>query len=77
MARPPIHEVRHGLIIAKIYRKKLKNILRYSVTIVRLFRNGDVWKESSRLGSADLLVAVWVLNKADSWIASQMEAAEQ
>ena len=76
MARPPIHEIRHGLILARVYRKKSKNVLRYSVTIVRLFRNGDVWKESSRLGSDDLLVAGWALKKADSWITSQMEAAE-
>ncbi|MBL8820379.1 MAG: hypothetical protein JNL58_30425 [Planctomyces sp.] len=76
MARPPIHEIRHGLILAKIYRKKSKGVLRYSVTLVRLFRNGDVWKESSRIVSEDLLAAVWVLDKADSWISRQGEDAE-
>jgi hypothetical protein len=33
-----------------------------------LYRNGDVWKESTRLGKDDLLVASKVLDQAHTWI---------
>ncbi len=38
------------------------------LTIVRLYRNGDVWKESSRLGAKDLRVVRHVLDLAHAYI---------
>lgn len=42
--------------------------MRYSLSVVRLFRNGDQWKESTRLGRDDLPVVRLVLDEAHSWM---------
>lgn len=68
MARMPQHEIRRGLIKVRIWKRKPKNGVRYSLTIVRLFRNGDQWKESTRLGRDDLPVVRMVLDEAHTWI---------
>ena len=44
---------------------------RYNVTLMRLFRNGDVWKESNHFGRDDLLQAAKVLDLAHTWIHQQ------
>ena len=48
MATRPIHEIRKGLIKVRVWRKRTRSGLRRTVSVVRLFRNGDVWKESKR-----------------------------
>lgn len=42
MPRKPIHEVRRGLIKARVWQKRTRAGLRHTVTVNRLFRNGDV-----------------------------------
>lgn len=68
MATQPIHEIRRGLVKARIWRKKTRAGVRHCVTVVRLFRNGDTWKESSRFGRDDLPLAQLVLDLAHTWI---------
>ena len=68
MARMPQHEIRRGLIKVRIWKRTPKNGVRYSLTVVRLFRNGDQWKESTRLGRDDLPVVRLVLDEAYAWI---------
>ena len=38
------------------------------MTVVRLFRNGDVWQESTRYGRDDLPLVSKVTDLAHSWI---------
>lgn len=64
----PAHEIRLGLIKARIWRKNTREGQRHSVSVVRLFRNGDVWKESNRFGRDDLPVMRLVLDRAHTWI---------
>ena len=64
----PIHEIRLGLIKARIWRKNSRNGLRHTVSAVRLFRNGDVWKESNRFGRDDLPVLRLAIDRAHTWI---------
>lgn len=65
----PIVEIRRGFIKVCIrQRKPTSNGARYSLRIVRLFRNGDQWKESSRLGRDDLPLVRLVLDEAYSWM---------
>jgi hypothetical protein len=64
----PIHEIRQGLITAKIYGRKLGGRLKFTVSLTRVFRNGEVWNESSRLGTENLLTASWLLTQAYRWI---------
>ena len=64
----PVHVIRFGYIKACIWRNQTKSGERHSVTIVRLYRNGDVWKESTRFGRDDLPLVVKVADLAHSWI---------
>lgn len=68
MKRKPVHEVRRGLIKASIWRKKTQSGPRYTITVVRLYRNGDVWKQSTRFGRNDIPLVRLVLDLARTWI---------
>ena len=73
MVRKPIHEIRMGLIKACIWRNQTRSGERHNVTVTRLFRNGDTWKESSQFGRDDLLTLSKVADMAHSWIYSSAE----
>ena len=73
MVRQPIHEIRRGLIKVRIWRKRTRDRLRHTITVTRLFRNGDLWKESSRFGRDDIPLLRIVLDAAHSWIFRQSE----
>ena len=47
MSKGPVHVIRFGLIKACIWRNHTTAGDRYSITVVRLFKNGDVWKAPS------------------------------
>lgn len=64
----PVHEIRLGLIKASVWQKRTRSGRRYSVSVVRLYRNGDVWKQSSRFGRDDLPILRLVLDRAHTWI---------
>jgi len=57
-----------GLIKATIWRNQTKAGTRHNVTVVRLFRNGDLWQESSRFGREDLPIVSKVADLAHEWI---------
>ncbi len=68
MTRKPVHELRKALLIVRIWRKKTRSGIRHTVTVARLFRNGDAWKESSRFGRTDIPLLRLLLNEAHTWI---------
>ena len=68
MATPPIHEVRRGLIKVRIWRRKTRAGIRHIIVVSRLYRNGDVWKESARFGRDDIPLMRLVLDEAHTWI---------
>ena len=70
----PVHEIRLGLIKAAIWHNLTRAGERHNVTLTRLFRNGDTWKESNHFGRDDLLLAAKVLDLAHSWIYQQDRA---
>lgn len=67
----PVLEIRRGLMKVRIWQRKTKNGVRFSLTVVRLFRNGDQWKESTRLGRDDIPLIRLLLDQAHTWILSQ------
>lgn len=71
MPAKPIFELRRGLIKVRIWRKRTKAGLRHTVTIIRLFKDGDIWKESSRLGRDDIPLVRLLLDQAYVWIYQQ------
>lgn len=71
MKAKPTHTIRRGLIKVRIWRKRTKSGLRHTVTITRLFKNGDVWTESMRFGRDDISLARLLLDEAFTWIYQQ------
>ena len=64
----PAWEIRRGLIKVRIWQRKSQKGVRFSLTVVRLFRNGDQWKESTRLGRDDIPLVRLVLDEAYTWM---------
>jgi hypothetical protein len=71
MSRKPIWEVRRGLIVVRIWQKRTRQGLRHTVTVTRLYRNGDLWKQSSRFGRDDIPLIRLLLDEAYTWIFRQ------
>lgn len=70
----PVHTIRFGLIKASIWQNHTRSGDRHSVSIVRLYKNGDVWKESTRFGRDDLLLVAKASDMAHSWIFQDAQA---
>lgn len=68
MPATPVHELRRGLLRARIWRRKTRSGLRHTVAVTRLFKNGEVWKESARFGRDDLPLLRLLLDDAHTWI---------
>jgi len=73
----PVHELRIGLIKARIWKRRTRSGVRHTVSVVRLFRNGDVWKESARFGRDDLPMLRLALDRAYGWLLSNTLSQEQ
>ena len=68
-----VHELRRGYLIVRIWRKKTRSGIRHTISVIRLFRNGDTWKESTRFGRTDIPLLRLLLNEAHTWIYSNVE----
>lgn len=68
MSRTAAFEVRCGSLIVRVCRRNTKQGMRDTVTLRRLFRDGEVWRESGRLGPNDIPLARLLLDKAHTWI---------
>jgi len=66
--RPDV-KFRIGLVTATVW----KNDSGYSVVLKRSYKDGNDWKETDQLFTADLLNAAKVLQRAESWIAADPE----
>lgn len=68
MANRPDHEIRRGLIVVRIWLRKSRGKLRYTISMARLFRNGEEWKESTRFHVLDIPLVRLALDEAFVWI---------
>ncbi len=66
--QPPVHEVRMGRVRAAIWENETQNGTRYNVTISRLYKDGDEWKDSTSFGRDDLPLLEKVAAQAHAWI---------
>ena len=66
--KQPVYEVRFGLIKASVWRNQTRSGERHNVTVARVYRNGDVWKESTHFGRDDLPNLAKVVDLAHTWI---------
>lgn len=64
----PVHEIRLGRIKAAIWENATQNGTRHNVTVSRLYRDGNDWKDSASFGRDDLPLVSKVVDQAHSWI---------
>ena len=67
----PVHEFRLGRIRAAIWENETQNGTRHNVTVSRLYKDGDDWKDSASFGRDDLPLVGKVCDQAHSWIFQQ------
>jgi hypothetical protein len=71
----PVREIRLGRIRAAIWENETQNGTRHNVTLSRLYKDGDEWKDSTSFGRDDLPLVAKVADQAHSWIFTQGAAA--
>ena len=64
----PVHEIRFGRIRAAIWQNETEVGTRHNVTISRLYKDGDDWKDSTSFGRDDLPLVAKVCDQAHTWI---------
>ena len=73
-ANRPAHEIRYGNIKVVIWKNQTANGSMHNVTVTRIYKEGDEWKESSGFGRDDLLILATALDDAFKWIHAQKAA---
>lgn len=71
----PAHEIRLGRIKATIWANETENGTRYNVTFTRLYKDGDLWKDSDSFGRDDLPLMAKLADRAHSWIFDEAQVA--
>ena len=64
----PIHEIRLGHIRAAIWPNETEGRIWYGVSIVRRYRNGQEWKDTTSFNRDDLPVVAQIAQMAFAWI---------
>ena len=67
----PAHEIRLGRIKATIWENESEQGTRYNVTVNRLYKDGDEWKQTASFGREDLPLVAKVVDMAHSWTYEQ------
>ena len=67
----PAHEIRLGRIKATIWENETENGTRHNVTISRIYKDGEEWKQTGSFGRDDLPLVAKVADLAHSWIYEQ------
>ena len=68
----PVHEIRLGRIRAAIWANETENRqVWFNVTVSRLYKDGDQWKDTSTYRRDDLPIVAKVVDMAYAWIWGQ------
>ena len=67
----PAHEIRLGRIKATLWENETEQGTRYNVTVSRLYKDVDDWKNSTGFGRDDLPLVAKVVEMAHLWIYEQ------
>jgi len=78
----PVHEIRLGRVKAAIWENTTNEGIRHNVSISRIYKDGDTWKDSTSFGRDDLPLITKVVDIAHTWIynnpaSSQSSATEE
>lgn len=66
-----VHEIRQGHLVVRIRRAKSGETIRHMLSLHRLYKNGDLWHESTRLGRDDIPFIRFLLDEAHTWMLQQ------
>ena len=64
----PVHEIRLGRIKAAIWENDTKNGTYHNVSITRIYKDGDRWKDSTSFGRDDLPLVAKIADQAHTCI---------
>jgi len=64
----PFHVIRRGLLKVVIWENQTTNGSMFSTQLIRVYKDGEDWKETFSLNREDLLHAAKMLDAADSII---------
>lgn len=64
----PVHNIRMGRIKAALWENETANRPRHNVTVSRIYKEGDTWKDSNSFGRDDLPPVGKVIELAHTWI---------
>ena len=64
----PVHEIRMGRVKAAIWENDTKHGARHNVSITRIYKDGDQWKDSASFGRDDLPLVAKIADQAHTWI---------
>ena len=67
----PVHEVRLGRVKAAVWANSTDNGVRHNVTLSRIYKDGEEWKDTTSFGRDDLPLVAKVADKAHDWIFEQ------
>ena len=67
----PAHEIRLGRVKATIWAHETDNGTRHNVTVSRIYKDGDDWKQTASFGRDDLPLVAKVVDLAHLWIYEQ------
>lgn len=67
----PIHEIRMGSIKATIWENETSSGTRFNVTVSRIYKDGEEWKQTESFGRDDLQLLAKVVDLAHTWIFQQ------
>lgn len=67
----PAHEIRLGSIKATIWENETSVGTRHNVTVSRIYKDGDQWKQTESFGRDDLQLLAKVVDLAHTWIFQQ------
>ncbi len=67
----PAHEIRLGRVKATIWANETENGTRHNVTVSRIYKDGDDWKQTTSFGRDDLPLVAKVVDLAHLWIYEQ------
>jgi hypothetical protein len=73
----PVHEIRLGRIRAAIWANEADNRhVWFNVTVSRLYKDGEQWKDTSTYRRDDLPIVAKVVDMAYAWIWGQEVSAD-
>jgi hypothetical protein len=67
----PAHEIRLGAVKATIWENQTTVGTRHNVTVSRIYKDGEEWKQTESFGRDDLQLLAKVVDQAHTWIHQQ------